>query len=139
MNKVILSGRLGDDVKQVNPTGSIYKVSLATSRKYKRKDGEKVEETTWHNLTLFGDIGKNFAQYHSKGDKALVVGRIENKKVEDKYFSGVIVESWEFIKSYSGNNNQSTASTPSKLIDSMPDKYRETATKEIERNGMIPF
>lgn len=54
-NKVTLIGRTGKEVEKVNfEKGMLAKVSLATSDFYVNAQGEKVEETQWHNLVAYG-------------------------------------------------------------------------------------
>lgn len=86
VNKVILLGNLGKDPElSYLPSGqSVAKFSLATSRKYKDKNGELKEETEWHNIVAWGKLGEISAQYLKKGRQAYVEGRISSRKWEDR-------------------------------------------------------
>lgn len=131
MNNVILCGRLGTDVEQIKE--NVHKVSLATSRKYTKKNGEAVDETQWHSLVLFGASGANFAKYHRKGDRVLVTGRINYRLHEDKYYTSIIVDRWEFVKDVKSNiitsgeyssSTKNTNASVNKIADMMPEKYK---------------
>ena len=84
MNRVTLLGRVGQtpEVKELTTT-KVAKFSLATSESYK-KDGDKVTETTWHNLVFFGKQCDVIKQYINKGDQLLVEGKIVTRKYDDK-------------------------------------------------------
>lgn len=101
VNKVILVGRLGKDpeVRAVGDT-SVTNFSLATSRKY-TKDGEKHEDTQWHNIDVWGKMGEVCAQYLSKGREVYVEGEIQYRKFEKdgdtKYFTSIRASTVQFL------------------------------------------
>ncbi len=86
MNKVILIGNIGSDPElRTIPSGNqVATASLATTEKYKNKSGEKVENTEWHNLELWGKQAEVFAQYVKKGTSVAIEGSINNQKWKDK-------------------------------------------------------
>ncbi len=59
-NRVQLIGRLGQDpeVKQVSNGGTLARFSLATTETYKNKAGERVDDTQWHNVVLWGNLAE---------------------------------------------------------------------------------
>lgn len=84
MNKVILKGNCGGDPEvKTFDWGKVAKFSLATSET-RKKDGEKITETTWHNLVFFGDVCDTLAKYVHKGDQLLVEGKISVRNYKDK-------------------------------------------------------
>lgn len=112
MNKVILMGRLGNEPEiRYTPNGdAVANFSMATSEKYKDKNGQQQEKTEWHYCSVFGKRAEVIGEYFSKGSQILVEGKIqtnkwtnqEGKEVEKKYIS---ITSFNFISS-SGSNNQ---------------------------------
>ncbi|MHB1755617.1 MAG: single-stranded DNA-binding protein [bacterium] len=87
LNKVLLIGNLGKDPDiRYTPSGmAITKFSLATSETFTDKStGEKKEDTTWHNITLFGKMAENLTDFLSKGKQIYVEGRIKNSSYDDK-------------------------------------------------------
>lgn len=85
VNRVFLVGSLGQDPKSgQTQNGKDYaNFSLATSKKWKDQNGDKKEETAWHNISCFGNIAK-LCQYLEKGSKIFVEGEIKYEKYTDK-------------------------------------------------------
>ena len=102
MNRVTLLGRVGGDPEVKEFTDNkVCKFSLATSESYK-KNGEKVTETTWHNLVFWGKQCDILKQYVHKGDQLLVEGKIVIRKYDDKngvthWATEIICDKFEFI------------------------------------------
>src|SRR5690606_7233437 len=86
VNKVILVGNLGRDPESRSlPSGQpVVNSSLATSRRYKDRDGNRKDETEWHNIVVFGKQAEIAAQYLTKGKQIYLEGRIQTRSWEDK-------------------------------------------------------
>ncbi len=86
VNKVILVGNLGRDpeVRYLPSGDAVANITIATSSKYKGKDGNMVEETEWHRVTFFGKLAEIVGQYLKKGRSVYVEGRIKTRKYTDK-------------------------------------------------------
>jgi single-strand DNA-binding protein len=99
VNKAILLGRLGKDpeVKTFEGGNSVTNFSLATSKRYKDKNGEKQEKTEWHNIAAWGALGEICAKYLTKGSQVYLEGEINTRKWEDK--EGVTRYSTEIVMS----------------------------------------
>ncbi len=83
VNKVILLGVAGKDAEHVRVgTYDLVKFSLATSRRWKKQNGEEVEETEWHLCEKWGSPG--MANIIKKGTKVYVEGRIQTEEYTDK-------------------------------------------------------
>ena len=97
-NKVTLIGRTGKEVEITTfENGQKASVSLATTDFYKNAQGEKVEDTQWHNLVAFGKIAELLQKYVAKGQEIAIEGKIVNRSYEDKegvtrYISEIRVE-----------------------------------------------
>ena len=85
LNKVSLIGHLGKDPEsQFLPSGSqVVKFSIATTEKWV-KDGEKKENTEWHNILCFGKLAEICSEYLKKGSLVYVEGKIQARSWEDK-------------------------------------------------------
>jgi len=85
-NSVQLIGNLGMDpeVKETTNGRKVAKFSLATSESYRNKDGEKVSETQWHNLVVWGGLADIAGTYLKKGKQIAVEGKIINRIYDDK-------------------------------------------------------
>lgn len=104
-NLVVIMGRLTRDIElRYTPKGSaIANMSLAVNRRWSNEAGEKKEEVTFVETTLFGRTAENCAQYLKKGSQAHVSGRLKTESWDDKQ-SGqkrsrmvVIADSVQFI------------------------------------------
>ncbi|MGA7181516.1 MAG: single-stranded DNA-binding protein [Thiobacillaceae bacterium] len=86
LNKVLLIGNLGADPEmRYMPSGdAIANLRIATSEKYKDKNGDKQERTEWHRVALFGKLGEIAGQYLKKGSSVYIEGRIQTRKWQDK-------------------------------------------------------
>ena len=86
VNKVILVGNLGKDpeVKYLDNGVAVANFSLATTEKYKNKEGEKVSQTEWHNIVLWRGLAEVAEKYLKKGASVYIEGKIKTRKWEDK-------------------------------------------------------
>jgi single-strand DNA-binding protein len=86
VNKVILVGNLGRDPEvRSTPSGqSVAEFSLATSRKWKDRDGNRQEQTEWHRVVCWGRQAEVAGQYLTKGKQIYVEGRIQTSSWDDK-------------------------------------------------------
>ena len=78
VNKVILVGNLGADPEMRYTAGgtAVCKFSMATSRKFTGKDGQKQEKTEWHRIVAWGKLAEICGQYLAKGKQVYIEGRI---------------------------------------------------------------
>lgn len=85
LNKVMLIGNLGNDAENRFTTNnlSVTSFSIATSNGYKGKDGNWVNETTWHNVVSF-NLPDFYKESLKKGKKFYVEGRIQKRDYTDK-------------------------------------------------------
>ncbi len=98
INRVQLIGNLGMDVetKELDNGGKLAKVALATNHYYS-KDGEKLQQTDWHNLIAWGSTAKMFSDMCSKGSRVAVQGKLttrswENPAGQKQYRTEVVVD-----------------------------------------------
>lgn len=86
VNKVTLVGNLGADPEVRSTAGGkrVATLSLATSRKWKNRDGEPQEKTEWHRVVLWDVLADIAEQYLTKGSAVYVEGEIQYRKWDDK-------------------------------------------------------
>ncbi len=86
INKVILVGNLGADpeARELGENSILTNMSLATTRRYKNRDGEYVDETEWHRVVFFGRTAEVARDYLKKGSQAYVEGRFRTRRYTDK-------------------------------------------------------
>ncbi|MFA5819963.1 MAG: single-stranded DNA-binding protein [Bacteroidales bacterium] len=85
-NRVTLIGNLGQDPEtKTTETGKkVTHFTLATDDGYKNSDGQKVNETTWHNIIAWNGLADIAGKYLKKGRQVAVEGRIVYRTYEDK-------------------------------------------------------
>jgi len=86
VNKVILVGNLGRDpeTRYMPEGGAITNISIATTDKWKDKNGEMQEKTEWHRVAFFGKLAEIAGEYLKKGSQVYVEGRLQTRKWQDK-------------------------------------------------------
>lgn len=137
LNKVMLIGHLGDDVKMhyFEGGGSIGRFPLATNESYLNKStGEKVTNTEWHNIVVRNKAAEICEKYLSKGDKIYIEGRIKTRKWtgedgNDRYSTEVNVNEFTFLNTKKGDaigegpsssSSQENTATPPTEKDDLP-------------------
>lgn len=86
INKVILLGHLGKDPElKYTPQGTpVAKFSLATSDRFKDKDGNWQDRTEWHNITAWGRTAEIVGEYLKKGRQVYIEGALRTHSWDDK-------------------------------------------------------
>ena len=86
INKVILIGNLGSDpeVRYLPSGGAVGNFNIATTEKWKGKDGNAGEKTEWHRIVVFGKQAENCKEYLKKGRQVYVEGRLQTREWQDK-------------------------------------------------------
>lgn len=112
MNKVILTGRIGQDpeTKEFSDGGKLVSISLATSEKWKNAKGEIQEHTDWHRVVFSGKIADNIERYCHKGDQITVIGKVKYRSYEKDgqtvYITEIRGAEAEFLQKASTNTGQ---------------------------------
>lgn len=86
LNRVQIIGRLGRDVElRQTPSGqSVASFTVATDESYTSRDGQKVEQTEWHRINIFGKQAELCGKFLGKGSLVYIEGRIRSRKWTDK-------------------------------------------------------
>jgi single-strand DNA-binding protein len=110
VNKVILIGNLGRDPEvRSTPSGQpVANFTLATSRRWRDKNGQKQEQTEWHQVVVWGKQAEIAGQYLTKGKQIYLEGRLQTRSWDDKnsgekrYRTEVICENFQMLGSARG-------------------------------------
>ncbi len=147
LNKVYLIGRVAGDIELLNtPTGKkVCRFSLATSRNWKGANGEKKEETNFHNVVLWEKLAEIVSTYSAKGSLLMVEGRIQNRSYDDKegkkrYVTEIIGEN---IQLGPKSSNASNSSAPKEGVKKQKEEEVEEELPVIDEEEIdikdIPF
>ena len=85
-NRVQLIGNLGQDpeIKTLDSGKKVAHFTLATNGTFKNSEGQKIEETVWHNIVAWNGLAETASKYLQKGKEVAVDGRIVYRSYEDK-------------------------------------------------------
>ena len=140
INKVILIGNLGDDVKMhyFDDKNSIGRFTIATSESYTNKTtGEKVTTTDWHNIVVRNKLAEICEKYLSKGDKVYVEGKLKNRQWEQdgikRYSTEIQVNEMTFLSTKKNAENSNNSISNNQTSSTEP---KSVATEE---NDDLPF
>jgi single-strand DNA-binding protein len=137
LNKVFLIGNLGQDpeVRHTNSGQPVANLRVATSRKFKDKEGTWQEQTEWHSVVCFARTAETAGQYLRKGSKIFVEGRLQTRSWEDRegkkqYRTEVVAETLKFLDSKGGG-------APAEAGGGAPSRGEEP--QEFPGDDDIPF
>jgi len=100
---VTICGNLGRDpeTRYLPDGGAITNISVATSEKWKDREGERQEHTEWHRIVFFGKLAEIAGEYLKKGAPVLVVGRLRTRSYEQdgvkKYSTEIVGDQMRMI------------------------------------------
>ncbi len=85
-NKVQLIGNVGNDPEIVHLESgkTLAKFTMATNESYKNAKGEKITDTQWHNIVVWGKTAEMVENYVPKGKEVGVEGKLTSRSYEDK-------------------------------------------------------
>jgi len=98
INKAILIGNLGRDpeVRTLESGVKVATFSIATTETYKNKNGEKVDQTEWHNIVMWRGLAEVAEKYLNKGNQIYLEGRIRTRTYEKdgqtKYMTEIVAD-----------------------------------------------
>ena len=86
VNKVIIVGNVGRDPELRSTQGgqAVATFSVATSERFKDKEGQPQERTEWHRVVAWGRLAEICGEYLRKGKQVYVEGRLQTRDWEDK-------------------------------------------------------
>lgn len=148
INKVILIGNVGSiDSHTTNAGDMIVNLSLATSESYTKKDGEKVDKTEWHNVTLFKKLAEITSQYVVKGARIYIEGKLQTQRYTDKegverFSTKIIANTMQMLSSKKdsekGNHDKSVTNNYYSYPEASKDDYSKVSEEGFPDDSM-PF
>jgi single-strand DNA-binding protein len=119
VNKVILIGNLGADPElRFTPSGAaVANFNIATTERWKDKDGQPQERTEWHRIILWSRQAEIAKEYLRKGSSVYIEGRIQNRSYEDKdgikrYVTEIIGQRMQLLGSRTGAPSEGGGAEP---------------------------
>ncbi len=120
LNKVMLIGHLGDEVKMhyFDDKNCVGRFPLATNETYTNKQtNERVTNTEWHNIVVRNKAAEICEKYLSKGDKVYIEGRIKTRKWQDdkgndRYSTEIQCNDFTFLTTKNDSGNTQNTQQP---------------------------
>jgi len=141
LNRIMLIGNLGQDAENRFTTNnlSVTTFSLATTRSYKGKDGNWVNETTWHNIVSY-NLPDFYKDQLKKGKKFYVEGRLSKRDYTDKegvkrYVTEIISEQLIPLEGREGGSGSGSGSSYSEKATT----YNEPDAGSAAVDDDLPF
>jgi len=144
VNKVILIGNVGADpeTKTFESGDKIVRLSLATSERYKDREGNQQEATEWHYVVVRREGLVNVVQqYVNKGDRIYVEGRLRTRSWEDqsgakRYTTEILMDQLQLL----GGPSRSNDSSPSNASSASANQVSEPPQQPIgDIDDDLPF
>lgn len=104
LNKVMVIGNLGQDpeIRQTQSGQQVATLRVATTERYKDKDGHSQEKTEWHTCVLWGKLAELAGKYLSKGSRVYLEGKLQTRQWDDqngqkRYSTEIVVQEMKFL------------------------------------------
>lgn len=143
VNKVILIGNLGIDpeVRTLESGVKVCRLSIATSESYTNKEGNRVEQTEWHSVTLWRGLAEIAEKYLTKGNKVYVEGKLRTRSYKDKdgverYSTEIVADNMQML---GGTASGQTSSAPRSNPQSQPQQQPAMGSSETDNSDDLPF
>lgn len=145
LNKVMLIGHLGDEVKMhyFEGGGCIARFPLATNETYTSKQtNERVTNTEWHNIVVRNKAAEICEKYLSKGDKVYIEGRLKTRKWQDdkgsdRYSTEIQCTDFTFLSTKKENDNSVTA--VQETAPHTATNQQDSKVPQADENDDLPF
>lgn len=145
LNKVMLIGHLGDEVKlhYFEGGGCVGRFPLATNETYTNKQtNERVTTTEWHNIVVRNKGAEICEKYLSKGDRIYVEGRIKTRKWQDESGSdrySTEIQCLDFTFLTTKKESEGTSSSPNGAIANTANQHQNGNESIGDENDDLPF
>ncbi|HKL48487.1 MAG TPA: single-stranded DNA-binding protein [Desulfuromonadales bacterium] len=104
VNKVILVGNLGKDPElRYTPSGTaVATFPLATSERFKNREGQQQERTEWHNIVMWRGLAEIGGKYLHKGKQIYIEGKIQTRSYDDRdgnkrYMTEIVADQMQML------------------------------------------
>ena len=131
VNKVILVGNLGKDpeLRYTASGTAVVTFSLATTERYKDRDGAQQEKTEWHNIVAWRQLAEICGKYLHKGKQIFIEGKIQTRSYDDRdgnkrYITEIVADQMQMLGRAgedSGRSSQTIPQGPEPTVSSFDD------------------
>ena len=111
VNRVILFGNVGKnpEVKTFENGNKVVSFTVATSEIWTDKDGERKEQTEWHNISVFGKTADFVEKYVEKGARVFIEGKLRTRSFttqsgEKRFITEILCQSIQLLDKKKSDN-----------------------------------
>lgn len=129
LNQATIIGNLTRDpeCRRTNDDRVIANISLATSENWKDANGQKQEKSEFHRVVFFNKLAEVVEKYVKKGDKILIIGKLQTRKWTDKdgndrYTTEIVVDQRGSMQMLGGKSEKPAESNDDKPVDAFGDQ-----------------
>jgi single-strand DNA-binding protein len=145
VNKVILIGNVGKDpeVRYMDNGTAFAKFPLATSENYTNRNGEKVEQTEWHNVVVWRGLAQVVEKFVKKGTQLFIEGKIRTRSYDDnsgnkRYITEIVADNLTLL-GRKGDNPASTGATAQQGGQNSPQQQQPVNNNSAQQMPEDPF
>ena len=131
INKAIIIGNLGADpeIRYTQDGTQAASFTVATTEKWKGKDGQMQEQTEWHKVVAWRRLAEICGEYLAKGSRVYIEGKLQTRKWQDKdgndrYTTEIVVSEMKMLSGekgrQGGNGNNDPFPEPPAMGDDVP-------------------
>jgi single-strand DNA-binding protein len=124
LNKVMLIGNVGKDpeIRHLENGTAVATVTLATTERYKDRNGENKEQTEWHTIVLWRGLADVAERFVKKGSQIYIEGKIRSRSWEDqngqkRYTTEIVADNMQLLGRRSDNQTALSAQQPGQVRD----------------------
>lgn len=150
VNKVILVGNLGIDpeVRTLENGTKLARIRIATSESYTAKDGQRIEQTEWHNVVLWRQLADVAERFLTKGKQVYIEGKLQTRQWKDRdgndrYTTEVVADTLQLLgRAPSGNSSSQPDSHQGQSQQSQSQQSQsttQTAAAQPQDDEDLPF
>jgi single-strand DNA-binding protein len=146
VNKVILLGRLGADpeLRTLESGTTVASIRLATTERFKDKNGNQQESTEWHNVVLWRGLADITAKYLKKGDQVYIEGKIKTRKWTDqngadRYSTDIVASEMTMLGSSSGGSSTGGGQSSAPAAKPSGNQVNEPSPSLDDIDDDLPF
>ena len=142
VNKAIIVGHLGKDAEiRYTPSGdAVCTFSVATSEKFKGRDGQPQERTEWHNIVTWRKLAEICGEHLKKGSLVYLEGKITNRSYDDRdgnkrYITEIVCDQMRML----GSKGSSDRSAPDRTAPASSAPAGGYEEPPFDPDSEIPF
>ena len=143
LNKVMIIGNAGKDpeIRHLDNGVSVVTLPVATTERYKDKNGETKEQTEWHNVVFWRQLAEFTEKYVKKGSQLFIEGRLRTRNWEDqsgnkKYVTEIVADNIRLLGRRPENNNGTNNHIVTQHTEQKPE---ELITDVVSIDDDLPF